>query len=155
MLINHEVAMSGFHQSAVVTAFVLGLSLLLQFNQEIALPNWLAPFSLDRLLSVMKGIFPSIQRGSWPAFVVGYLLIGVLVFNMMVLFTVAHLPGKLVALASPISTKAGLVILGLVGTGLFILLKALFDFLVWLMIEIKAAYHRAKSILTTQMGFAH
>jgi hypothetical protein len=145
MLINQGVAMSGFHQSVVVTAFVLGLGLLLQFNQEIALPNWLAPFGLDRLLSVMNRVFPAIQRGSWLAFVVGYLLIGVLMFNMMVLFTIAHLPGKLVALSSPLSAKAGLVMLGLLGTGLFLLLKALFNGLAWVIVELKAAYHHAKT----------
>ncbi len=120
------------HQSVVVTAFVLGLSLLLQFNQDLALPKWLAPFSLGGLLSVMKEMFPEIQKGSLPAFAIGYLLMGVLVFNMAVLFTVAHLPGKMVILSSSLSAKAGLILLGLLGTGLFLMLKGLFIFVVGL-----------------------
>ncbi len=133
------------HQSVVVTAFVLGLSLLLQFNQNIALPNWLAPFSLAGLLSVMQGIFPSIQRGSLPAFVIGYLLMGVLIFNMAVLFTLAHLPGKMVALSSPISSKAGLVVLGLLGTGLWLLLKGLINLLVGLVKALRLAWENYQS----------
>jgi hypothetical protein len=132
--------MSECHQSIVVTAFVLGLSLLLQFNQDLAPPRWLAPFSLSGLLSVMKQIFPQIQKGSLPAFVMGYLLMGVLVFNMTVLFTVAHLPGKAVVLASPISAKAGLIVLGLLGTGLFLLMKGLIKLLVGLVNGIRLAW---------------
>jgi hypothetical protein len=139
------VAMPKFNQSVVVTAFVLGLILLLQFNQDLALPRWLAPFSLGRLLSIMQGIFPQIQRGSLPAFVIGYLLMGVLVFNMAVLFTVAHLPGKMVALSSPISAKAGLVVLGLLGTGLWLLLKGLVNLLVGLVKAIRLAWTNYQS----------
>jgi hypothetical protein len=134
------VAMPEFNQSIVVTAFVLGLSLLLQFNQNLALPKWLAPFSLGVLLSVMQGIFPQIQKGSLPAFVMGYLLMGILIFNMTVLLTVAHLPGKIVALSSPISTKAGLVVLGLLGTGLWLLMKGLINLLVELVKAIRLAW---------------
>jgi hypothetical protein len=132
--------MPEFNQSVVVTAFILGLTLLLQFNQDLALPRWLAPFSLRGLLLVMQGIFPQIQRGSMPAFVIGYLLMGVLVFNMVVLFTLAHLPGKMVILSSSLSAKAGLILLGLMGTGLFLLMKGLVNLLVGLGNAIRLAW---------------
>jgi hypothetical protein len=134
------VAMSECHQSIVVTAFVLGLSLLLRFNQDLTLPRWLSPFSLGGLLSIMQGIFPKIQRGSIPAFVMGYLLMGVLVFNMVVLFTVAHLPGKVVVLSSSLSAKSGLILIGLLGTGLWLLIKGLFNLLVGLVNSIRLAW---------------
>jgi hypothetical protein len=132
--------MSECHQSVLVTAFVLGLSLLLQFNQNLVLPKWLAPFGLSRLLSIMQRIFPQIQKGSVPACVIGYLLMGMLVFNMVVLFSLAHLPGKAVVLSSPISTKAGLILLGLFGTGLWLLLKGLFNALVSLVNAIRYSW---------------
>jgi hypothetical protein len=137
--------MSECHQSVVVTAFVLGISLLLQFNQDLALPKWLVPFSLGGLLSIMQRIFPQIQKGSLPAFVMGYLLMGVLVFNMAVLFTVAHLPSKMVALSSPLSAKAGLILLGLFGTGLFLLMKGLLNLLVGLVKGIRLAWANYQS----------
>jgi hypothetical protein len=48
-----------------------------------------------------------------------------------------HLPGKAVVLSSPISTKAGLILLGLFGTGLWLLLKGLFNALVSLVNAIR------------------
>jgi hypothetical protein len=112
------------HQSVVVTAFFLGLSLLLQFNQDIALPKWLAPFSLSGLLALLMIILPWMQKGSVLAFVVGYLAIGFLVINLVILFTLAHLPGQTIKLSSA-SHQAGTILIGVLGIGLSLLLKSL------------------------------
>jgi hypothetical protein len=61
------------------------------------------------------------------------------------LFTLAHLPGKMVALSSPISAKAGLVVLGLLGTGLWLLLKGLVNLLVGLVEAIRLAWANYQS----------
>jgi hypothetical protein len=112
------------HQSAVVTAFVLGLSLLLQFNQNIALPKWLAPFSLGGLLTLLMIILPWMQKGSVLALVVSYLSISFLVLNLLVLFFLALLPGQTVKLSSD-SNKAGTILIRVLGRGLIVLLKSL------------------------------
>lgn len=121
--------MPEFNQSNVVTAFVLGLSLLLQFNKEMALPKWLAPFSLSGLLAVVMLMLPWMQKGSVLAFVIGYLAIGFLVLNLVILFSLAHLPGQIVKLSSA-SSQAGSIVISVLASGLGMVLKSLVRHLV-------------------------
>ncbi len=116
--------MPEFKPSIVVTVLVLGLSLLLQFNQDIVLPKWLTPFGLGGLLALLMLMLPWMQKGSPLAFVVGYLAIAFLMINLTILFTLAHLPGKTVKLSSA-SRKAGSLLLEIVGAGFGVLLQTL------------------------------
>jgi hypothetical protein len=129
--------MSEFNLSVIVTAFAIGIHLLIQFNQDISVPKWLAPFGLSGLLAVLVVILPWIQKGSVLAFVAGYLVMGFLVINLVILFTLAHLPGQAVKLASASNSKAGAILLGWLGTGLVVLLKFMISLLVWGMTQVK------------------
>ncbi len=129
--------MSEFNLSVIVTAFAIGIHLLMQFNQDIAVPKWLAPFGLSGLLAVLMVILPWIQKGSFLAFVAGYLMIGFLVINLVVLFSLAHLPGQAVKLSSANSGKAGMILIGCLGTGLVVLLKSFMSLIAWGMTQVK------------------
>jgi hypothetical protein len=141
--------MPEFKLAAIATIFALAVRLLLQFNQGIALPKWLAPFSLTGLLALMMLLLPWIQKGSALAFVVGYVAIGFLVLNLLVLFSLAHLPGKVVKLSSSRSRKAGAMLLGLVGRGLGMLLKTSVGFVAQGMAHISAVVMNAISQRTS------
>jgi hypothetical protein len=118
------IAMPELKLATIATSFALVVRLLLQFNQGVALPKWLAPFTLTGLLALMMLLLPWIQKGSTLAFVVGYVAIAFLVINLLILFTLAHLPGKVVKFASESSNQAGAIVVGAVGSGLGVMLKA-------------------------------
>jgi hypothetical protein len=86
----------------------------------------------------MMLLLPWIQKGSALAFVVGYVAIAFLVINLLILFTLAHLPGKVVKFASESSSQAGAIVVGAVGTGLGLMLKASVGFLGQRMVQMTA-----------------
>ncbi len=129
--------MSEINLTAILSAFAIAVHLLMQFNQNIALPKWLAPFGLGGLLALLMLMLPWIQKGSALAFVVGYLTIAFLMINLAILFTLAHLPGKTVKL-SLASRKAGTLLLEVVGTGFGVLLKALMTLIAKGMVQMTA-----------------
>jgi hypothetical protein len=138
MPIKLKEVMPEFKLAAIATTFALAVRLLLQFNQDISIPKWLAPFSLTGLLALMMLLLPWIQKGSALAFVVGYVAIAFLVINLLILFTLAHLPGKVVKFASESGSQAGAIVVGAVGTGLGVLLKSSVGFLGQRMVQITA-----------------
>jgi hypothetical protein len=107
------------------TAFVFGVDLLEQFHHNLVLPQWLAPLSSGGLLALLLRLMPKIQKGSISAAVLGYLLMALLIFNTIVLFTLAQLPGQSVIPTSASSLRAGLILLGLFGTGLWAIAQGL------------------------------
>jgi hypothetical protein len=136
--IHHsERVMSEFNLSVIVTAFAIGIHLLMQFNQDISVPKWLAPFGLGGLLAILIVILPWIQKGSFLAFVAGYLAMGFLVINLVILFTLAHLPGQAVKLSSASSRKAGMILIKLLGAGLIVLSKSILESVVWGIAQVK------------------
>ncbi len=135
--------MSKFNLSAIVTAFEIGIRLLNQFNQDISVPKWLAPFGLAGLLSLLTVIWPWLQKGSVLALIIGYLTMGFLIINLMILFTLAHLPGQAVKLASAKSDQAGKLLVELLGAGLGVMLQSSVSFAVQGVAQIKAVVLKA------------
>ncbi len=117
--------MSNINLSAVMIVFAVAVHLLMQFNQDISVSKWLTPFSLTGLLALLMLLLPWMQKGSVVAFMAGYLAIGFLVINLLVLFSLAHLPGQAVKLSSANSVKAGAILLKVLGTGLIMFLSSL------------------------------
>jgi hypothetical protein len=117
---------------AIAFAFITGL--LMQFNQDMALPKWLTPLSLGGLLSVLVVLLPWIEKGSFAAIAIGYLLMGLSIINLAIVFSLAHFPGQTVIGLSSRSNKAGLLLLQMVGVGLAVMLKAS----AWLVIGLMA-----------------
>ncbi|MBW4551502.1 MAG: hypothetical protein KME35_10380 [Aphanocapsa sp. GSE-SYN-MK-11-07L] len=103
--------MPGCHLSVNATAFAIVIHLLMRFNHDISLPKWLVRFSLGGLLALLMLLLPWIQKESVLAFAVGHLAIGVLILNLAILLTLAHLPGKVVTLSSVRSDQAGTLLL--------------------------------------------
>jgi hypothetical protein len=111
--------------SEIGTAFVFGVDLLEQFHHNLVLPQWLAPLSSGGLLALLLRLMPKIQKGSVSAAVLGYLLMALLIFNTIVLFTLAQLPGQSAIPSSASNVRAGLILLGLFGTGLWAIAQGL------------------------------
>jgi hypothetical protein len=128
----------------LATAFAFITGLLMQFNQDIALPNWLAPLSLGGLLSVLVVLLPWIEKGSFAAIVMGYLLVALATINLAILFGLAHFPGQTVIGLSSRSTKAGLLLLQMVGIGLAVMLKASAWLVIGLMAMLVWGWHSQK-----------
>jgi hypothetical protein len=125
----------------LATAFAFITGLLMQFNQDIALPKWLAPLSLGGLLSVLVVLLPWIEKGSFAAIAIGYLLMGLSIINLAIVFSLAHFPGQTVIGLSSRSTKAGLLLLQMVGVGLAVMLKASAWLVVGLMAMLVWGWH--------------
>ncbi|MBW4549926.1 MAG: hypothetical protein KME35_02225 [Aphanocapsa sp. GSE-SYN-MK-11-07L] len=129
--------MSRFNLSAIVTAFEIGIRLLTQFNQDISVPKWLAPFGLAGLLALLTVIWPWMQKGSVLALLIGYLTMGFLIINLLILFALAQLPGQAVKLSSA-SDRAGKLLLEMLGAGLGVMLKSSVSAVVQGAVQIKA-----------------
>jgi hypothetical protein len=127
---------------AIAFAFVTGL--LMQFNQDMTLPRWLAPLSLGGLLSVLVVLLPWIEKGSFVAIAIGYLLMGLSIMNLAMVFGLAHFPGQTVIGLSSRSTKAGLLLLQMVGVGLAVMLKASAWLVIGLMAMLVWGWHSQK-----------
>jgi hypothetical protein len=74
--------------SAVVAGFVMVSALLIKFNQDTVVPDGLSAFRLGGLLGLLLVILPWIQKGDILAFIFGYILIAILLFNAFILFSV-------------------------------------------------------------------
>jgi hypothetical protein len=122
--------MPEFSLSAVAAAFTFAALLSSQFHQDMALPKQFAAFNLGGL-ALLVAILPWIQKGSFLAFVVGYMLVAVLLVNMLFLFAVAHLPGQHRVSLSTASAKAGSILLKMVGAGLVVCFQMLLKLVVW------------------------
>jgi hypothetical protein len=130
--------MPEFKLAAIATTFALAVRLLVQVNQGISIPKWLAPIGLTGLLALLMLLLPWMQKGSGLAFVVGYVAIAFLVINLAVLSTLAHLPGTMVKMTSASSSQAGAIVLGAVGTGLRVMFKSSAGFLGQRMVQMTA-----------------
>jgi hypothetical protein len=123
MVSNEETAMVGLNE--IGSAFVFGVDLLEQFHHNLTLPQWLAPLGGGGLLARLLRLLPKIQQGSISAAALGYLLMALLIFNTIVLFTLAQLPGQSAIPASASSLRSGFILLGLFGTGLWVIFREL------------------------------
>ncbi|HEY9826666.1 MAG TPA: hypothetical protein V6D19_14570 [Stenomitos sp.] len=104
----------------VLAVLIVSIQLLSQANQAMVLNKWLTPFSLGWLLAGLTWFMPHVQRGSWFAAAISYVLVSGLIFNTLVLFVCSKLPNCIVELKSPIVETIGTVLLASLGTGIFL-----------------------------------
>jgi hypothetical protein len=121
-------------------AFVFGVGLLEQFHQDLTLPQWLAPLGSGGLLTALLRLLPKIQCGSVSAAVLGYVLMALLIFNTIILFTWAQLPNQSAISSSASSLRAGMILLGLFGTGLWVIGQSLIKLMKPLGSALKSAW---------------
>jgi hypothetical protein len=137
--------MSDFSLSSIATAFGLATVLLIQFHKAVTLPKSWVPFNLGGLLALLIGLVPWIKKGSFVAFVVGYMLVTVLMVSMLVLFAMAHLPGQPLVSLPTGSLKAGMILLSLLVAGTVVLAQVLVQLPIRLIVQLKEMIERCAS----------
>jgi hypothetical protein len=105
---------------AVVLASVY---LLQNATKDLSLCRWLSPFSLGWVIASLMLVYPFILKGSWMAMGVGYLLMGVLIVNTLILSLLSFMPRHLVSFKSQGLEKMGLIFTGFLFAGVIVLLK--------------------------------
>jgi hypothetical protein len=118
--------MSKLDIDILIMAFVMGVHLLKDFHKGICLPEWLAPLNMAGIVSVLLLLVPLAQKGSLLAFLAGYVLMGVLIVNFLVLVVFALIPGNKITADSPATVQTGKILMQLLGRGLMVLVQKLF-----------------------------
>jgi hypothetical protein len=85
--------MSEMNMTAVVLGFVLVMALFTQLHQKLALPAWLSPLQLNRVVGLLKKLLPWIQKGQGLAIALGYLVVVLLLCNASLLVLLTALNG--------------------------------------------------------------
>ncbi len=106
-----------------IAVVVASVYLLQNATQDISLCPWLSPFSLGWVIASLMFIYPFILKGSWAAMGVGYLLMGVLIVNTLVLSILSKMPRQVVSFKSQRLETVGLIFTGFVFAGVAVLLK--------------------------------
>lgn len=106
-----------------IEVVVASLYLLRASMKEVHLCHWLSPLHLGWIITGLLFIFPFIQKGSWLAMGVGYVLMGVLIVNTLILGFLSVLPNRLVSVKSKGIESMGFVIMSVLCTGLWLIVK--------------------------------
>jgi hypothetical protein len=118
--------MSKLDIDILIMAFVMGVHLLRDFHTGICLPEWLAPLNMAGIVSVLLLLVPMAQKGSLLAFLAGYVLMGVLIVNFLVLLVFALIPGNPIIADSPATAQTGKILIRLLQKGSMVLMQKLF-----------------------------
>jgi hypothetical protein len=110
-------------------AFVFGVYVLITYNQDASFQGWLAPFNVGGALSALV-LTAFADKGSLSTFGIGFLLLGVLILNTLVMYFASLLPGQMVTFKSPASKRLGGLLVRVLGIGLFTLVRNLITLLV-------------------------
>jgi hypothetical protein len=114
-----------FDTLTAMTLVLLGVYLLAQASQRMALPHGLAPFRLEWILAGLLWLMPFAEKGSVGAIAVFYLLLGTLILNILVLYSCSRLPDTLVPVKSREIEFLGGLVVQCLGTGLRIIGKSM------------------------------
>jgi hypothetical protein len=68
-----------------IAVVVASVYLLQTSTKDLSLCRWLSPFSLGWVIASLMFIYPFILKGSWIAMGAGYLLMGALITNTLIL----------------------------------------------------------------------
>ena len=105
-------------------AWVAVIVYLLQTSTEdLKLCQWLSPLKLGWIIAALSFVYPFVQKGSKIALGAGYVLMGALVFNTLILGFLSVLPNQVVSFKSEGVQTMGMIFVVFLGTGLFVLLK--------------------------------
>ncbi len=109
--------------TAIAVFTVASINLLKCSKHEITLNRWLTPFGVGWILSGLTMFLPMVQKESLGALAAVYFLMGALIVNTLVLSFCSRLPNQVVDLKSPTVEMMGGVMLRLIGTGLYVMVK--------------------------------
>jgi hypothetical protein len=110
----------GLNWIAVVIASVY---LIQNATKDLSLCPWLSPFSLGWVIASLLFLYPFILKGSWIAMGAGYLLMGALIANTLILSVMSLMPRRVVDFKSKGLETIGLLFTSCIFTGLAIILK--------------------------------
>lgn len=106
-----------------IAVVVASVYLLQNTTKDLSLCRWLSPFSLGWVIASLIFIYPSILKGSWVAMGAGYLLMGVLIVNTLILSVMSKMPRQVVSFKSQGLETVGWIFTGFLFAGFAILLK--------------------------------
>ncbi len=106
-----------------IAVVVASVYLLQTSTKDLSLCRCLSPFSLGWVIASLMFIYPFILKGSWIAMGAGYLLMGALITNTLILSIMSLMPRRVVDFKSKGLESMGLLFTSCIFTGLFLLLK--------------------------------
>lgn len=106
-----------------IAVVVASVYLLQNATKDVSLCRWLSPFSLGWVIASLIFIYPFILKGSWVAMGAGYLLMGLLIVNTLILSVMSKMPRQVVSFKSQGLEKMGLIFIGFLFAGVVVLLK--------------------------------
>jgi hypothetical protein len=106
-----------------IAVVVASVYLLQNATKDLSLCRWLAPFSLGWVIACLIFIYPFILKGSWVAMGAGYLLMGILIVNTLILSVMSKIPRQVVSFKSQGLEKMGFIFIGFLFAGVVVLLK--------------------------------
>jgi hypothetical protein len=106
-----------------IAVVIASVYLLRDATKDLSLCRWLSPFSLGWAIACLMFIYPFILKGSWVAMGAGYLLMGVLIVNTLILSVLSKMPRQVVSFKSQGLETVGLIFTGFVFAGVAVLLK--------------------------------
>ncbi|WP_404784978.1 hypothetical protein [Altericista sp. CCNU0014] len=116
-----------------IAVVVASVYMLQSSTKDLSLCRWLSPFSLGWVIACLLFIHPFVLKGSWVAMGIGYVLMGALIANTLILSVMSLMPRQVVGFKSKGLETVGLLFTSCIFTGLFLLLKNGFAVLVELL----------------------
>jgi hypothetical protein len=106
-----------------IAVVVASVYLLQSSTKDLSLCRWLSPFSLGWVIASLIFIYPFISKGSWFAMGAGYLLMGALITNTLILSAMSLMPRRVIGFKSKGLETVGLLFTSCIFTGFVLLLK--------------------------------
>jgi hypothetical protein len=106
-----------------IAVVVASVYLLQNATKDLPMGRWLSPFSVGWIIAALMLIYPFVLKGSWMAMGAGYLLMGMLMVNTLVLSLVSKMPSRVISYKSEELEKVGLMVTGFICAGLVLLFK--------------------------------
>jgi hypothetical protein len=106
-----------------IAVVVASVYLLQDATRDLSLCRWLFPFSLGWSIAGLVFVYPFILKGSWVAMGAGYLLMGALIVNTLILSIMSKMPHRFVSFKSQGLEKMGLIFIGFLFAGVVVLIK--------------------------------
>jgi hypothetical protein len=97
--------------------------LLQSSTKDLSLCRWLSLFSLGWVIASLIFIYPFISKGAWFAMGAGYLLMGALITNTLILSAMSLMPRRVIGFKSKGLETVGLLFTSCIFTGFVLLLK--------------------------------
>jgi hypothetical protein len=109
-----------------IAVVIASVYLLQNATKDLPMGRWLSVFSLGWIIAGLMSILPFALKGSWMAMGAGYLLMGVLIVNTLVLSAASKTPEQFISYKSKGLETVGLMFFSFVSAGLVVLVKDCF-----------------------------